>query len=64
MFKVIRSHPFASTIKCFKSGSLLVYNAQQKRALSIHEYLSVDLYMSSVWYRCSPRLCRNVRDRS
>ncbi|CAD6505625.1 BgTH12-01115 [Blumeria graminis f. sp. triticale] len=43
MFKVIRSHPFASTIKCFKSGSLLVYNAQQKRALSIHEYLSVDL---------------------
>merc|ERR1712093_892315 len=45
MFKLARSRPFAAAFKPSKvySPSRLAGVAQQKRALSIHEYLSADL---------------------
>ncbi|KAN0110250.1 atp-specific succinyl-CoA synthetase beta subunit [Hyaloscypha variabilis] len=45
MFKLARSRPFAAALKPSKvySPSRLAGVAQQKRALSIHEYLSADL---------------------
>ncbi|CZT11486.1 ATP-specific succinyl-CoA synthetase beta subunit [Rhynchosporium agropyri] len=45
MFKLARSRPFAAALKPSKvfSSSRLAGVAQQKRALSIHEYLSADL---------------------
>lgn len=43
MFKIARSRPFAAALKAAQGPSPI---AQQKRALSIHEYLSADLLRS------------------
>lgn len=46
MFKIARSRPFAAALKAAQGPSFFQSVAQQKRALSIHEYLSADLLRS------------------
>ncbi|KAI9764725.1 MAG: Succinate--CoA ligase [ADP-forming] subunit beta, mitochondrial [Geoglossum simile] len=43
MFKLARSRPFASTLKAVRETPFRNSGAQQKRGLSIHEYLSAAL---------------------
>ncbi|KAH0548180.1 Succinate--CoA ligase [ADP-forming] subunit beta, mitochondrial, partial [Trichoglossum hirsutum] len=43
MFKLARCRPFTSALKAAKDTSFRNTGAQQKRALSIHEYLSANL---------------------
>ncbi|KAI9867082.1 MAG: Succinate--CoA ligase [ADP-forming] subunit beta, mitochondrial, partial [Trichoglossum hirsutum] len=43
MFKLARCRPFTSALKAAKDTSFRSTGAQQKRALSIHEYLSANL---------------------